>query len=90
MGQGHRRFDDMLPPKRIDILPQRDGDVVARHTELGNVVGEFYQTPGGEIYLRYAGDRRHWYVNKSITAFREAGIQPLKKCFTFNGRQICE
>src|SRR5262249_15243254 len=58
-------------PKQIVILPQPDGDVVAHYTE-GNVVGEFYQIPGGEIYLRYPGDRRHWYVNKSITAFREA------------------
>jgi len=60
-------------PKRIVILPQPDGDVVARHTELGRVVGEFCQAPSGEVYFSYQeGGRRRWYVNKSITAFREA------------------
>jgi hypothetical protein len=59
-------------PKRIVILPQPEGDIVARHTELGKVVGQFCQTAGGEIYFNYCGDTRRLYVNKSITAFREA------------------
>ncbi|MDB6112992.1 MAG: hypothetical protein JWR69_4742 [Pedosphaera sp.] len=60
-------------PKRVVILPQSDGDVVARHTELGKVVGEFYQIPSGEIYFGYCeGGGCRWYVNRSITAFREA------------------
>jgi len=57
-------------PKRIVFLPQPDGDVVARHS---GPEGEFYQIPSGEIHFSYReGERRRWYVNKSITAFREA------------------
>jgi hypothetical protein len=59
-------------PKRIEILPESVGDVVARHIELGRVVGEFTRIPTGEIYFHYVGDARRWYVNKSMSAFREA------------------
>ncbi len=60
-------------PKHVVILPQPDGDVVALYTELGKVVGEFYQAPSGEIYFGYRdGESRRWYVNMSIAAFREA------------------
>jgi hypothetical protein len=57
-------------PKRIVILPLPEGDVVAR---LIATDGEFSQIPSGEIYFTYCyGERRRWYVNKSIAAFREA------------------
>lgn len=60
-------------PKRIVILSQPDGDIVARYTELGEAVGEFYQIPSGEIEFAYrAFESRRWYVNKSFTAFCEA------------------
>jgi len=59
-------------PKRILILPQPEGEVVAHHTELGKIAGEFYQIPSGEIYFSYLGESRRLYVNKSITAFRDA------------------
>jgi hypothetical protein len=59
-------------PKRILILPQPEGDVVARYTELGRVVGGFHQIPTGEIYFGYHGESRRWYANRSITAFTEA------------------
>jgi len=57
-------------PKRIIILPLPEGDVVARLTDPD---GEFYQILSGEIYFGYRhGEKRRWYVNKSILAFREA------------------
>jgi hypothetical protein len=60
-------------PKQIIILLQPDGDVVARHTELGQVVGEFRQFPSGEISFSYCqGEGRSWHVNRNIAAFRQA------------------
>lgn len=59
-------------PKRILILAEPDGDVVARHTESGRVLGEFTRAPSGEIYFQYVGDPRRWYVNKTMSAFCEA------------------
>jgi hypothetical protein len=61
------------PPKRIVILPLAEGHVVARYTELGKPIGEFYQISDGKIRFSYLqGKSRRWYVNKSLTAFREA------------------
>jgi hypothetical protein len=59
-------------PKRIEILPERIGDVVARHVELGRVAGEFTRVTTGEIYFHYIGDGRRWYVNKGMSAFCQA------------------
>jgi hypothetical protein len=59
-------------PKRITILTEPDGDVVARHTESGRVLGEFTCAPTGEIYFQYVGSGRRWYVNKTMSAFCEA------------------
>lgn len=59
-------------PKRIVLLSEPDGDVLAQHTELGRVVGEFHQAPGGEIYFNYREGGRRWYVNKSAPAFHAA------------------
>ena len=59
-------------PKRIVVLAEPDGDVVAHHTEFGQFAGEFVRIPTGEIYFHYAGDERRWYVNKSMKAFCEA------------------
>jgi hypothetical protein len=57
-------------PKRIVILPLPEGDVVAHLTSPD---GEFSQTASGEIHFTYRhGEKRRWYVNKSIVAFREA------------------
>jgi hypothetical protein len=68
-------------PKRIVILSQPDGDVVVRHTALGRVVGEFYQIASGEIHFSYReGERRRWYANKSINAFREAAAIFNRSC----------
>lgn len=61
-----------VSPKRIVILPQPDGDVVARHTELGRVVGEFCQVPSGEIYFSSCGASGRLYVNRNFAAFCEA------------------
>jgi hypothetical protein len=59
-------------PKRIIILPQPEADVFAR---LAGPEGEFCQSPSGEIYFAYRhGERRRWYVNKSIVAFRESAV----------------
>jgi hypothetical protein len=56
--------------KRIVILPQPEGEVVAR---LTGPDGEFRQISSGEIYFTYRhGERGRWYVNKSIVAFRES------------------
>ena len=59
-------------PKRIIILTEPDGDIVARHTEFAKAIGEFTRVPTGEIYFHYLGDGRCWYVNKSMSAFCEA------------------
>jgi hypothetical protein len=46
---------------------------VARYTELGKPLGEFYQISNGEIRFSYfEGESRRCYVNKSLTAFRDA------------------
>src|SRR5690349_9669070 len=56
--------------KRIVMLPLPEAGIVAR---LINPDGEFYQTASGEIHFSYRhGERRRWYVNKSIVAFRES------------------
>ncbi|MGV3663270.1 MAG: SUKH-4 family immunity protein [Prosthecobacter sp.] len=58
------------PVERITFLPQAEGAVVAR---LNYPEGEFSQTASGEIHLTYRhGEKRHWYVNRSLAAFREA------------------
>src|SRR5215831_2547164 len=60
-------------PKRIVILPQPEGDVVARLNVLTRPCGEFCQISSGEIHFSYhQGERRRWYVNKDISAFRAA------------------
>jgi SUKH-4 immunity protein len=69
---GHIRAMTSATPKRIEILPESIGDVVARHIELGRVIGEFTRVPSGEIYFHYVSDDRRWYVNKSMSAFCEA------------------
>ncbi len=61
-----------LPPKRIVILPQPKGGIVAHYAELGKLVGEFLEISSGEIHFRYCGEARRLYVNKTIAAFREA------------------
>jgi hypothetical protein len=67
-------------PKRIVILPLPEGEVVAR---LTNPDGEFHQTASGEIHFSYRqGERRHWYVNKSIVAFRESAAVFNRFCET--------
>ena len=58
--------------KRIVVLQQPDGDVVAEYAQLGKVVGQFRQIPSGEIYFTYCSDGRRLYVNKSLSAFCEA------------------
>src|SRR5262245_9985633 len=67
-------------PKRIMILRQPDGDVVARHTELGKIVGQFFKSPSGEIGFSFSGDSRRLYVNKSFTAFCEAAAMFNRFC----------
>ncbi len=60
-------------PKRIELLPEPAGDVVAWFVELGSVTGEFFlRGLSGEIDFRYAGDSRSWYVNRSMDAFAAA------------------
>lgn len=61
-----------LKPKRIEILPESIGNVVAQYIELGRVAGEFTRVPTGEIYFHYVGYGRRWYVNGSMGALREA------------------
>ncbi len=65
----------MIPttPKRIVLLSPQVGEIVAHHTELGEIVGEFYQLPGGEIYFSYREKApRRWYVNQSLAAFHKS------------------
>jgi len=59
-------------PKRIVVLAEPDGDVVAHYTEFGKFAGEFVRVQNDEIYFHYAGDERRWHVNKSMSAFCEA------------------
>jgi SUKH-4 immunity protein len=81
---GHIRTMTSATPKRIEILPESIGDVVARHVELGRVAGEFTRVPTGEIYFHYVGDGRRWYVNKSMSAFCEAAAI-FNRCCEFHG-----
>ncbi|MCD6052124.1 MAG: hypothetical protein K0Q55_3542 [Verrucomicrobia bacterium] len=65
----------MIPstPKRIVLLSAPVGETVAHHTELGEIVGEYYQIPGGEIYFSYREETpRRWYVNQCLAAFHKS------------------
>lgn len=62
----------MDAPKRIVLLAQPDGDIVAHYVELGWVAGKFHRMPSGEISFEYRGGGRRWYVNRSAAAFAEA------------------
>ena len=69
-------------PIQIVVLPNPDGDIIARLDGLG----EFQLAPSGEVYFHYWNEPGHrWYVNGSISAFLEA-VRVFNKC----GEDVCQ
>jgi hypothetical protein len=70
-------------PPHIVILPEIEGDVMARHISAEQVDGEYRQGRNGEIFFYSRFDEnRQWYVNKSMSAFRLAAAA-FDRCCSF-------
>jgi len=54
---------------KIVLLPQPQGDIIAREEQFGECEGEFYLEEG-RVHYRHAGDERAWLVNADQQSFK--------------------
>jgi hypothetical protein len=57
---------------RIILLPNPEGDVIAREDQPGNLEAEFVVAPDGQVFYRHPWDSRPWFAGRTVAAFREA------------------
>lgn len=54
---------------QIVILPNREGDVIAREDQLGDFAGEFFIGSSGCVWYRHPANKQQWYVNRNVENF---------------------